>query len=116
MKELTSTDEIITWLTEQATQKNVVDASDLLRAAHTLNLFLGDEQEKLFVYQQNYAVVVSEHIAEGKSVAMAKQLAQSTDGYRILQSQKAKIDRIIEFVRIAKLNARIKSDEYKGTM
>src|SRR3990167_2634756 len=108
------TDTIINWLTAQAEKKEIVDASDLLRAAHNLNLFLADEQEKLFQYQQNFAITVSDYIKEGKSVVMAKQLTQATDGYKMLQSQKARIERIIETIRIAKLNARIKSEEMKG--
>lgn len=109
-----NTDEIIAWLVKQAEEKQVVDTNDLLRAANNLNLFLADEQEKLFIYQQNCAKVISDSIQEGKSVAMAKQLVQATDGYKMLLSQKAKIDRVIEFVRIAKLSARIKNDEMKG--
>ena len=111
-----NTDEIINWLNQQAQNKAIVSTDDLLRAAHNLNLFLADEQEELFVLQQNVSKKISEHIeqGEGKSVAMAKQLVQATDEYKQMLSQKARIDRIIEMIRISKLSARLKSDEMRS--
>ena len=111
-----NTDEIINWLNQQAQNKAIVSTDDLLRAAHNLNLFLADEQEELFVLQQNVSKKISEYIeqGEGKSVAMAKQLVQATDEYKQMLSQKARIDRIIEMIRISKLSARLKSDEMRS--
>jgi len=108
------TDEIINWLNQQAQNKAIVSTDDLLRAAHNLNLFLADEQEELFVLQQEVSKKVSEHIEQGKSVAMSKQLVQATDEYKQMLSQKARIDRIIEMIRLSKLSARLKSDEMRS--
>src|SRR3990172_9668658 len=102
------TDEIINWLNQQAQNKAIVSTDDLLRAAHNLNLFLADEQEELFALQQNVSKKVSERIEQGKSVAMSKQLVQATDEYRQMLSQKTRIDPIIDIIRIAKLNARLR--------
>ena len=114
MDEKITTDTIINYLQNQVEQKLPIDPNTFIDAAGKLNLLLGDEQEKLFFFQQKCAIMRSDKITEGKSVALAKLLVEASDEYREMLNQKAKIDRIIEFIRISKLNARLRQEEIKG--
>lgn len=114
MSELITTDTIINWITEQVETKQTIDPNTFFDAAVKLNVLLGDEQEKLFRFQQECAKLKGEYILDGKSVAMAKVLVEATDSYREMLNQKAKIERVIETIRIAKLSARIRYEEYRG--
>jgi len=114
MDEKITTDIIINYLQNQVEQKLPIDPGTFLDAAEKLNILLGDEHEELFSLAQKCAIIKADKILEGKSVAMAKALLEASDDYRHMLSQKAKIERIVEFIRLAKLHARIKNDEIKG--
>lgn len=109
-----TTGTIMDWISEQVETKQPIDPNTFFDAAVKLNVLLGDEQEKLFKLQQECARIKSEKILDGQSVAMAKALLEASDPYREMLSQKAKIDRIIEFIRLSKLHARLRSEEIKG--
>jgi hypothetical protein len=100
---------------EQAAQNNeVIDVDRLLNAASKLNVLLGGEQDNLFLLQQEVAKEKSRLIEEGYSVAKAETVVQGGDVYLNMNKQKAKIGRIEEFIRISKLQAKLKAEEFKN--
>lgn len=107
-------EKIINWLTVRIRNHEPISPADYLDAAMKLNLLLSDEQAKLYELQQAVAQKKAELIETGNSVSKAKVLIEATDDYRNFLTQKAKIEQIIEFVRISKIQARMAQAEYQG--
>jgi hypothetical protein len=99
-------------LNKMAENAQTIDAERWVRASQLLNLFLEEEQNKLFKLEQEVAQVRVELINGGDTVAKAKVKVEASDIYREARSQKAKIERAIELVRISKLQARLSTDIY----
>ena len=105
-------DTILNTLQTLVETKQVLDASRWVDAAQSLNMLLGEEHDKLFELQQKVAQEKVARIEETNvSVAQAKLQVESLDIYREMCQQKAKIERVIEFIRISKIQARLKNDE-----
>ena len=110
-----SVDTILSVLQEKVSNKEVIDATTWIEAAELLNVLLGEETDKLFELQQKVAQEKVARIEETKaSVAQVKIQVESLDIFREMQKQKAKIERVIEFIRIAKIQSRLKSEEMRG--
>ena len=107
-------DTITNYLKEQVEQKLPISPGLWIDSAQKINVLLGDEHQKLFDLQQIVAKIKVEHIEEGKSVSDAKTRVEASSEYKDYQIQKAKIGRIEEFIRLAKLQARMKNEEYQG--
>ena len=107
-------DSVLTHLKRCVEDKVPVGPEVWLKGAQTLIVLLGDEHDKLFTLQQKIAQVKCVALEAGKSAAHAKIAAEAMDEYRKMQTLKAKIDGVIEMVRIAKLQSRLKSDEMKS--
>ena len=110
--EQVTTDIIIDRLTAWVESKTPISASTWVDAAAKLTLLLSEEHDKLFSLQQTIAKMKVEYLDDGKSSAEAKTRVEATDTYRYFLSQKAKIERIEEQVRLAKVQARLKDNEY----
>lgn len=107
-------DDILAFLKEAAEDRQIISPERYLDAARNLTALLGDEIDKLSLLEQEVAQFIANEISAGKSVAMAKALVAATDEYREMKRQHAKIKQIEEMIRIAKLQARLKSDELKS--
>ncbi len=115
MAELVTVDTILNWLQEKIENKEPVAPGVYVEAAQKLNVLLSDEHARLFDLQQKVAQLKTDLIKfDGKSVAQSKTFIEATDTYREMQTQKAKIGRIEEFIRIAKISARLKDNEMRG--
>lgn len=110
MKDLVSIDKIIEFLKESVEEKKVLPPSIWLDAAGKLNVLLGDEHDKLCELQQQVAEEKARFISE-HSVAKAEVLVEAMPIHTDMKKQKAKITRIEEFIRIAKIQARLKDNE-----
>lgn len=110
MENLVTVDKIVGWLTEQVEQKIPVDTHTWLEAAQKLNVLLQGEQEVLFKKEQEVSLLKKTFLEDGKTVAHAKVMIESTDTFREMKVQKAKIERCLETIRISKLQARIAKD------
>ena len=113
-QELVTTQTILAYLQEQVEQKIQMSPSTWIDASLKLAVLVGDENDKLFNLQQTVAQLRVDYIKQGENVSKAKALVEATDEYREAHIQKAKIEQIWEFVRIAKLRARITMEELKG--
>ena len=104
-------DTIINFLKDAVEKKMILPPSVFLDAAEKLNILRGDEEDKLINLMQKVAQYKTEKILEGKSVAMAKVMVEATDTYKEMLIQKMRCERIVEFIRIEKIRARLKDTE-----
>lgn len=114
--DLVTTDTIIGWLNEQVTNKYPISPTTFLDAAVKLNLLLADEQEELFNLQQKVAQLKIDYLQDDdkRNVSKAKMMVEASDDFRLMKNQQAKIDRIIEFIRLAKVQSKISAEEMRG--
>lgn len=110
MDNLVTTDKIIEYMTNLVENKQPIDPNLWMDSAMKLNILLQGEQEKLYELEQIIAIEKSAYLTEGKSVAHAKTLIEAGDDHKECRKQRAKIDRIIEYIRLAKLHSRTASD------
>lgn len=114
MEEIITTETIINYLEEKIKHREPVAPSTFVDAAQKLNVLLSDEHAELYRLQQILNEKKAELIGQGESVAKAKTLTEATEDFHAYCLQKAYIERIEEFIRIAKLQARMKIEELKG--
>lgn len=113
MENLVTTETIINWMKEQIENKHPIDSHRYLDAALKLNVLLQGEQEKLFTIEQEVAQLRKVLLEDGKTVSYAKSMIEASDEYKIMKTQKAKIDRAVEFIRLSKQYSRTSSDLMK---
>lgn len=114
--ELVTVDSILEYLQKQVESREQIPPSRWLDAAQRLNVLLGDEIDKLAEMKQKVALMkVTHYETQTKpSVAMSKMYVETKDEYRDMIKQEGKIDQINEFIRIAKLQARMKDNEFRN--
>jgi hypothetical protein len=113
---IVTTDGILEWFKEKIEMKIPIRPDIWVDAAQKLNVLLSDEHDKLYDLEQIVAKMRMDFIDDGEkiNVSFAKIKVEATDEYREMRKQKAKIDRIVEQIRIAKIRARMKNDEMRG--
>lgn len=114
MNEPVTTETIISFLKECVENKVPIAPQTWVEAMEKLNVLVGDESDKLFDLQQMVAKLKVLFISQGDTVAKAKAKIEAEDIYVLAQKQKAKVEQIQEFIRIAKIQARFRQDEMKG--
>lgn len=85
-----------------------------LQAAQFLNLFIEGETNKLYDLQHKVNNFRLNTLPVCKSVAEAKLRTEATDDYRDMKKQEARVEQVIEFIRISKKQAGLASDVLKG--
>ena len=113
--QLVSVNSIMAYLQEQVENKMPLSPSIWVDAAGKIAVLLGDENDKLFELQQKVAQIRVEYIHKGAgmSVTEAKARTEATEEYKEFHKQKARVEQIAEFIRIAKLRSRISMEEYR---
>lgn len=106
-------DTILDQLQEWIENKQVVSADTWLNGAGKLNILRGDEHNLLFDLQQEVAKQKCLFLEQNDPVAKSKVRVEATECYKQMCRQKAKLDRIEETIRIAKLQARLANEEYR---
>ena len=108
MNKITS-DTILQWFKSAVEEKQVLNPDLWIDAAHKLVVFLGDEEMKLYELQQQVAEKKLEfyNAMDKPQVAAAEMQVEATDIFKEYKQQKAKINQIEEFVRIAKLRVKV---------
>lgn len=113
MENLRTVDSIMGYIHDQIQQKQIVGVEDYIKAAVMLNALIGDETDKLFLIEQKLATMRMELLKGSNiSVAHAKVIVEASDDYREARTLKAKIDRVNEHIRIAKIQAKLKNEEF----
>lgn len=113
MKEVTY-DEIVGWFNEQVRVSQPISPIEWLTGAQRLNVLLGGEQNTYWDMAQEVANLRKLRIEDGDTVAKAKVYVESTDEFRNMQKQKAKIERGIELIRLSKQMSRSAGEEMRG--
>lgn len=113
MEKLRTVDSILEWMYKQVSSKQIVSPYEYIQAAEMLNALIGDETDKLFLLEQKLAITRAEMLKDSNMpVSRVKVIVEASDTYREARMTKAKIDRVNEHIRIAKLQARMKNEEF----
>lgn len=108
-------DDILAVLQENAENRIPVDPAFYLEASLKLMALIGAESDKLFELESAIAQFRAGLMEEpGMTAVKAKIRAEASPQYLEARKLKAKIDRVIETVRISKARSRLGSDEFKG--
>lgn len=107
-------DTIISYFDEQIRNKQPIAPHLWLDAAQKINILLEDEQDKLFDLEQAISTQKRICIERGDSVAKAKVIVESSDVFKDARKQKARIDRLVEFGRLAKQYSRTGNNIMSG--
>lgn len=113
-KENRTIDTMMSWFHQAVQEKKVISPGKWIEAAQYANVLIGDEHDKLFDISQLVAQDKAKLISEGNSVAKAQALVEGTQEYKEYRKQKAKISQIEEFIRISKIQARLKDEEMRN--
>ena len=113
MENKVTCDTILNQLQEWIETRQVVSADTWLNGAGKLNILRGDEHNLLFDLQQAVATAKVALLEQNDSVAMSKVKVEAMECYKQMCRQKAKLERIEETIRIAKLQARLANEEYR---
>lgn len=107
---LNTLDSLLEYLQKLSEEKGIIDPHTYLGVAEKINALLQNEQDKLYLMEQEVAKARKSLIDEGKTASAAKIAIEASDAYREARSQKAKIERAIETVRISKIHARLSNE------
>ena len=114
MSEIRTVDSIMEWMSTEIEEKRIINPHLFVEAAKCMNALIGGEHEKLWNYKQQVAQARVDARKIVKTMAEANAIVESTDVYRMTKLQEAKIDQINEMIRLAKLQARLSSEEQKN--
>lgn len=100
-------DTVLNWAREQVESKNMPSREVWLDIAFRLNLLKIDEAQLLnkmrqAVAQKKYSIMQSQ---DKRNVTAAELEVETSEEYRFMRDQEAKLEVIEEFVRIAKKNS-----------
>lgn len=107
-------DTILESLETMVRERQPIDSMTWMAAALDLTILMGDEHEKLYTLQSELNQYRASLIGDGKSVAHARAMTEAHELYKIMMIQKAKVERVLETIRVAKLQARIASEEMRN--
>jgi len=116
LEKIVTTDGIIEWLKQRIEFKIPISPDVWVDAAQKLNVLIGDDHDRLYDLEQEVAKMKMEYMVDGDekvNVSYAKAKVETTDQYKEARKLKAKIGRIEEQIRIAKIRARLKDNEYR---
>ena|SRR3990167_1911169 len=107
-------DEIIKQLEDVIEQKIPMSPSYWLDQSEKLAVIWGDETDKLFKLKKEVAMAKVAWLNQGKSSVEAKTRVEATDLYEQMEIQRSKIEQIKEIIRIAKLQSKMRQDEFQN--
>ncbi len=113
-KKLVDSDIILNWITERIKNKQPIGPGEYLDAAVKLNMLLADEQENLYNYWQIVSELKVKAMEAGDTAAKANIKINASEENKQYLIQKARIDRIVEMIRLSKIQSRMSLDEMKG--
>lgn len=111
---MSNVDEIIKQMQDIVERNVPMEPSYWVEQAQRLVVLMGNESDKLHSLQKKVAEEKVGWIMQGKSVAEAKLRVEGSEVYEQMLNQKAKLERITETIRIAKIQARMRQDEFRG--
>lgn len=97
---------------EWVENKIPVQPSRWIDASAKLIVLIGDEHDKLYELESFIAQKKADHIKNGETASASKIFVEALPEYKEMRKQKAYIDQIMEFSRLAKARAKMKDEEY----
>lgn len=107
-------DTILARLEQSVEQNAILPPTAWVDASLALVALLGDEHNALHVAQQKLAQKKAEYVEGGMTVAKANVLINASDEWVAMKNQEAKIGRVEEMIRCAKIRARLVESELRG--
>ncbi len=98
------TDTILDWLKKRVESKQPIPQDAWADAAFKLNVLLGDEHTDMVNYRSivsNKKLIILKE-QEKKNVAAAELEIEASEEYRQMKLQEHRVDRIEEFIKLAK--------------
>lgn len=114
--DLRSCDSILAWLKDQQENKRPISPHLWMEAAQALNVLISDENDTLIDLESKYAQAWIEERKLHKTSADTRMNVEASPAFSDMKKQRAKIEQIKEAIRLAKLSARIKSDELRSNL
>lgn len=109
--DIRTVDTVLARLEANVVESAILPPTTWIDAALALTALLGQEHEKLFLAQQKLAQKKAEIVESGKSVASSNLTVQGSDEWVWMKMQEAKIGRVEEMIRCAKIRARLADSE-----
>lgn len=116
MQDLVTTDTIMDWFNTQIEQKQPIDPSMWMEGAMKLNVLVQGEQERLYEVEQEVAKLRNILLESDMPYNKAKSKVEATEEYKNSRKQKAKVERIIAFISIAKQHSRMAADMLRNQL
>lgn len=104
-------DSILDWFEEQVINRNPLSPARYMDGAQKINVLKQDLDEEIVDLQMQVNKTIEAHLDEGMTSSFAKAKAQATDVYGDLLRLKAKKERAEEFIRLAKVQARLQYED-----
>lgn len=104
-------DSVLAEIEENVRREANLAPTKWVQDAMSLTALMGDASKELYELQQKLSQKQVEIIESGKSVAFSEVVLKTTDIWLKMKIQEAKINKIEELVRLAKVRARIDSSE-----
>jgi hypothetical protein len=111
---MSTIDTLMETMQERVEKGEIIGPHDWIDYAGRLNLFRGIDDNALFKLGQIIAKQRAELVTGGATVAAARVIIKATDEYREYKELQAKLDRVTEEIRLAKIRSRSASEEMKG--
>lgn len=113
--ELRTIDSILDWFERSVSEHQNIPPAYWIQAAQQLVSLMGNEMDTLYLMQQNIAKAKVEILSESDGNVSATRLkVEATDEFRQMRQQEGKLKRVEEFIRLAKLQSRMRNDEMRG--
>jgi hypothetical protein len=111
---MSTIDTLMEAMQERVEKGEIIGPHDWIDYAGRLNLFRGIDDNVLYKLGQRIAQLRAEYVKDGMSVAAARTLIEASDDYREYKQLQAKLDRVIEEIRLAKIRSRSAAEEMRG--
>ena len=114
MEELNSIDKIFAWYKEMMAERKPIPPAIWVETAMRMNVLVSEIDDEICDLKASIADIAVLCLDEGKSSSEAKIRANSGTLYKRYLRAQAKREQIEEFIRLSKIRARMKDEEFKG--
>lgn len=112
IKNLKTIEEILDWFKSSIDHDEIILPSYWVEAALKLLVLMGAQSDRLYEMQQTVANQRKYLLERPNSkVGAVKMIIEASNEYRDAKKQEALVERIVEFIRLAKLQARLRQTE-----
>lgn len=110
----TTTDSIMHYFQKAVLERKVLPPQEWMRGAMSINVLKQLESDKLAELEMQCAEKESKYLEEGMTSAKAKTFLKADQLWMQYNKQRARVTQIEEFIRLAKKNATLITDQMKN--